>query len=50
MRCLLAAALILAPLSIAAQEADLVLTGGRFWTGDPARPYARRWRFVMASC
>lgn len=40
MRCLLAAALILAPLSIAAQEADLVLTGGRFWTGDPARPYA----------
>jgi predicted amidohydrolase YtcJ len=34
--------LLCAPaLSLAAQEADLVLTGGRIWTGDSARPYAQ---------
>ncbi|MBL8998539.1 MAG: amidohydrolase [Gemmatimonadetes bacterium] len=26
--------------SLAAQDADLILTGGRIWTGDTARPYA----------
>lgn len=26
--------------SAAAQDADLILTGGRIWTGDTARPYA----------
>lgn len=40
MRRLLAAALVSVPLALPAQEADLVVTGGRIWTGNAAQPYA----------
>lgn len=33
-------AFLLAGLPLAAQEADLILTGGRIWTGDSIRPWA----------
>ncbi len=36
----LAPALALLALPLAAQDADLILTGGRLWTGDSTRPYA----------
>jgi predicted amidohydrolase YtcJ len=39
---LLAGAVTLAVASaLPAQDADLILTGGRLWTGDSARPYAQ---------
>jgi predicted amidohydrolase YtcJ len=31
---------LVASTSLAAQDADLILTGGRLWTGDSTRPYA----------
>ncbi|MEX2181519.1 MAG: amidohydrolase [Gemmatimonadaceae bacterium] len=37
----LCALLLALPASAAAQEADLILTGGRFWTGDTTRPMAQ---------
>lgn len=37
----LVAAFVLCGASAAAQEADLILTGGRIWTGDSLRPYAQ---------
>lgn len=40
MRRLLAAVLVSLPLALGAQEADLVITGGRIWTGNAAQPYA----------
>lgn len=40
MRRLLAALLITFPSALSAQEADLVVTGGRIWTGNAAQPYA----------
>lgn len=36
----LAVCLLLCATSAWAQDADLILTGGRFWTGDTARPWA----------
>lgn len=39
-RLLVLAAALLASVPAAAQDADLILTGGRIWTGDAARPYA----------
>ena len=42
MRSVVLAILLLSPLAAPAPEpaADLLLTGGRVWTADPARPWA----------
>lgn len=39
-RSLVSLALTLAPVATAAQDADLIVTGARAWTGDSARPWA----------
>jgi predicted amidohydrolase YtcJ len=39
-RALVAFLLLLAPCMLQAQEADVILTGGRVWTGEAAQPWA----------
>lgn len=39
-RALILVAALRASVPAAAQDADLILTGGRIWTGDTSRPYA----------
>jgi predicted amidohydrolase YtcJ len=39
-RALVAFLLLLAPCAVHAQEADMILTGGRVWTGEAAQPWA----------
>jgi len=40
MRSFLAALLVATASAAEAQDADLIITAGRIWTGDPARPWA----------